>query len=346
MKIIDVFFLLCCVGYLFLTRLFYVQCGAEVMLPTFVLVAMGALFYGTTGGLLALLFLLPYNYFVCEWLRDAGISWPEYGYRLSYIFVGIFLTYFTSHIHSLHSQAKVLNSMMDNRVAELTSELSTLTAQLIERDEELRIKLGQDIHDGLGQYLTGLSLYSSSLESKLRENESKEAALAERISQNAQKTLLLARKISRTLFPVRIAETGLEAALGELASYFSETNEINFSVQLDGCHGKLPDQTISHLYRIIYEGILHFLHHESPSCIHISLSGNNETCMLFMESDGMAGEKSDGECMEVELMKYRVQQVKGSLSINPESNGTTTISCAIPCNAMIHNSIGDVLLYA
>ena len=346
MKLVDGFYLLCCVGYLVLTRLCYVQCGAEVMLPSFVLIAVGALLYGTSGGLLAILALGVYNFFVFEWLRHAGISCPEYGYRLMFILIGVFLTYFTSHIQSLHSQAKLLNATMDSRVAELTSELSTLTAQLIERDEELRIKLGQDIHDGLGQYLTGLSLYSSSLESELREKESKEAFLAEGISRNAQKTLLLARKVSRTLFPARIAETGLEAALGELTSYFNETNNINFGVQLDGCHGNLSDQSIRHLYRIIYEGILHFMRHDNRSRIHISLKGNNDGCILLMESNGKADGKSDADRAEVELMEYRVQQVKGILSIDPEPNGATTISCAIPWNTANCSNPGNSPSYA
>ncbi|WP_372845253.1 sensor histidine kinase [Pontiella sp.] len=343
MKPIDILYLLCCVGYLFLTRLCYVQCGAEVMLPSLVLIALAALLYGTTGGLLAILALLPHSYFVCEWLRSAEISWPEYGYRLIFIFIGVCLTYFTSYIHSLHAQAKRLNSAMDHRVAELTSELGALTALLIERDEELRVKLGQDIHDGLGQYLTGLSLYSSSLESELRDKESKEAALAESISRNAQKTLLLARKVSRTLFPVRIAETGLDAALSELASYFSETNDVPLSIQLDDCHSTLPDQSLRHLYRIIYEGILHFIRHENPSRIRINLSGSNERCILHMESDGTGKGKSVGAPAELELMQYRVQQVNGSLSIDPESSGVTSISCTMPWNSANFSNIGDAL---
>ena len=150
------------------------------------------------------------------------------------------------------------------------------------------------------------------------------------LAEGTQTNLNLVRKVSRTLFPVRIAENGLEAALDELTSYFTKTTDIKFDVQMDGCHRHLTDQTILHLYRIAYEGIFNAMHHSIPCHIRISLSGSMDHCSLLIENDGSDAAKPVNNNMEVQLMHYRARQINGQLAVNTTSDNHTIITCKIP----------------
>jgi len=333
-------------GYIVFCRVYYDEISSSVMIPSVLLIPLGAWLYGTTGGLLTLLATLPYHALVTSWLYAIQIEWPDQSLRIIGIPTQIMSVYFVGYLKFLLEKLHKLNMELDQKVIERTHELDTLTTQLISEDENLRINLAQSIHDGLGQHLTGLLLYSSSLEAALRNKNSRHADCAAALEENAQRNLQLARKVSRTLFPVRMSETGLLAALDELVSYFTETVDLKFDVQLDESHRHLTDQAALHLYRIVYEGILNALHYASPSLIRISLSGKNGLCRLLIENDWNGEARPMNNSMEVELMRYRMRHINGKFTIDTKPGIKTVVECKFPCQYSHENEAKESVLYA
>ncbi len=297
----------------------------SIMIPSVLLVAIGGWLYGVRVSLLIVLCLEPYLYFLLDHNGDTLETYQTKAFGTG---IGILVAIISGTTKRMRDQAKNFSTLLDQKANERTHELDVLTTRLISEDETLRINLAHNIHNGLGQYLTGVLLYSSSLETELHDNKSEEAARASALAESAKKNLHLARKASRILFPVRISVTGFEAALNELTSYFTETTGLKFDVQLDNFHQHLSDQTILHLYRITYEGILSALRYGTSSQINIALFGNHGSYLLRIESDETNLIKGN---MESELMRYRAKQIKGHLTIHNFDN-KTIIECQVPYN--------------
>jgi signal transduction histidine kinase len=343
---VDFFFWAGLAVYVIFTRLCCVDFGSNVLFPALLLIGIGAWLYGRTGGLLLSLGLLIYHYTLYDWFYTCGVHWTENETKAIGTILSAFIPFIIGHIKDINSNANSLKESLDLEVKKRTQELNALTSRLISEDEKLRINLAQNIHDGLGQHLTGLLLYSSSLETELRNKKSAETVRAAALTEKAQTNLHLARKTSRTLFPIKMAETGLETALDEMISYFAETTGIKFDIQLNSCHRLLPDQTILQLYRIIYEGILSALYSARPAQIDIRLSGEADSCLLLIEYDGYAKIKSADHNLEVALMNYRAQQINGHLTIADQSGNRTLMKCRIPYKQSCNDDTMDALLYA
>lgn len=311
----------------------------SVVIPAALLMAIGGWLYGVYGSLLIILPFMLYFYFLLEYYGNILEIYQAKAFGIGII---IIVSMISGTTKRMRDQVKIFSILLDQKATERTRELDALTTRLIAEDEKLRIDLAHHIHNGLGQYLTGIFLYSSSLETELRENPSEETDLAASLVESAQTNLNLTRKASRILFPIRISETGFEAALDELTSYFTETTGLQFDVQLDHDLRHLPDQTILHLYRITYEGILSALHYGSPSHISITLSCKNGTCSLLIENNSSAGSKHFKNSTEMELMRYRAKQINGQLS----SKNKTMIECRVPYNPLHVNTSGNPFSHA
>lgn len=318
---------LACLTYVVFSFLLFPVFRINILIPSIIIVALSAWYYGTTAALALILLSIPYHAYVMSHVHgDILLIYQAKAFGACIQIVAALLV---GKLKFMYDQIKQLNQELDATVIERTRELKERTKQLVDRDEKVRIELGQDIHDGLGQYLTGLLLYSSSLEAELHDTQSTDVARATNLVESAQKNLHLARKVSRTLFPVRMSEIGLKPAIFELTSYFSETNGIQFNVQIDPREHRLTTPAKIHIYRIVYGGIMISLHHENPGDILISLSFETNSGILIIESNGNGGHATSIDD-EVQLINYRVQQINGRLKVERTREGKTRIECTMP----------------
>ena len=125
-----------------------------------------------------------------------------------------------------------LNDQLEQRVRERTSALETsmrrvvesvteqkrLEREVLQISENEQQRIGQDLHDGLGQELTGLAFLSQNLARKLAAQSLPEAAEeAQRITRLVTHAIEQTRELARGLFPVELGSDGLVAALRSLA---------------------------------------------------------------------------------------------------------------------------------
>jgi signal transduction histidine kinase len=308
--------------------------NVSVLILSVLIVAVSGRLYGIRGGLLSVLISMPFHYYVMDLYAD---TLEIYQAKFFGACIQTLVAIISGITKQLQDQVKDLSILLDHKVRERTHELEVLTTQLISEDEEFRVNMAQHIHDGLGQHLTGLLLYSSSLEADLNNKKSKETLRAKALTKSAETNLQLARKVSRTLFPIRISETGFDAAVDELTSYFTETTDIQFDIQLDTSHLHLINQSILQLYRLVYEALLNAQYYAHPSHISIQLFGNNNECFLRIEIDGCENHEAIVNSIEMELMHYRVLQVRGELTIKTSSEEKINFEFRIPNDDSIKN---------
>lgn len=150
---------------------------------------------------------------------------------------------------------------------------------------EVSRRIGQDLHDGLGQTLTALSFQAKALERSLDERSAGRAAalglgIAEAIAQ--------ARAHARRLAPVEIQAAGLESAVRELADSITRTTGRACTVTWDA-GVVLPDGIGDDCYRIVQEAVTNALRHAQPGRIAIALTGRIEGSTLSIRNDGCLG---------------------------------------------------------
>jgi PAS domain S-box-containing protein len=193
-----------------------------------------------------------------------------------------------------------------------------------------RRRIGQDLHDSIGQTLTGMSLLSRSLSNALRRDGHAGSADASQISGLADEASNQIRQISRGLMPSEIVRYGLCASLRELARMTTDSCGILCEARLDESL-KFPDVAVeTHLYRISQEAVNNAVRHSGANRIDIIISEINGLQQLQVIDDGRWVEpESDVVGIGLKTMEYRASAVGGRLHIGTSPQGGTQVSCQL-----------------
>jgi signal transduction histidine kinase len=213
------------------------------------------------------------------------------------------------------------------------SNRKVLEREIIEVSTTEQQRIGHDIHDGIGQQLTGLAMLASSLVRRLAASGLvNEAAAARELQGYAQEALEDARALSRGLAPVEIGAEGLAEALSGLIDEVSATTGI--ACRYDGprlvCleHGSMA----GHLFRIAQEAMQNAVKHAEPKHIDVGLKRKSGEWVLTVRDDGKGiDQPSDRRGhMGLHIMGYRAGIIGGSFHVGPAEGGGTLVRCEVP----------------
>lgn len=202
-----------------------------------------------------------------------------------------------------------------------------LERAVIEAGEGERRRIGQDLHDGLGQLLTGVSLFADSLEQRLLEAERPEARDAERIRKNVSRAIEHTRSLSRGLWPVEMEAVGFVAALQEMLSDFEKWANLNCSLVYPE-HIPLPDDlTAVNLYYIALESLNNVARHATAENVNINLAIEEGQLRMSISDDGrgIEGNARDMRGLGLRIMNYRARIIGASLDIHSPPGGGTEV---------------------
>jgi PAS domain S-box-containing protein len=213
------------------------------------------------------------------------------------------------------------------------SERKALERQIIEVSTAEQERIGRDIHDGIGQQLTALTMLAGGIERKLSAAERPEEAKAVKtLSGHLQDTLTQARALARGLTPVEIDPEGLVAALSELTAGIQETSGVDCRLQADRTVRVSSESVAIHLYRIAQEALQNALRHGEPHKIRVRLVKEAEDLVLSVYDDGTGiqplEERQRG--LGLHIMGYRAGLTGGQLTIETPKKGGTLVTCRCP----------------
>lgn len=213
------------------------------------------------------------------------------------------------------------------------SERRTLENEILEIGDEERRRIGQDLHDGLGQMLTGIGLMSQNLVRKMEANGIPGAEELQEITDMIKEADRFARTLSHNLIPVEVDAGGLKNSIEQLCRRARKLFNISCDFDHQG-DTNMQSQNISiHLYRIAQEAISNAVKHGNASRVEVSLKGDRNGVRLVITDNGI-GFPDDEELKEVEgmgihTMRYRAHISGGELRIK-ESETYTMVECEIP----------------
>jgi PAS domain S-box-containing protein len=209
------------------------------------------------------------------------------------------------------------------------SEQRQLQREILEIPVNEQRRIGQELHDGLGQQLTGLGMLATSLVNKASKPEHE---LASKLARGLQQAISQVRALSRGLMPVNIDAAGFTSAIENLVTDIREQISIPVQLEVKGDIRISDNSAALHLFRIVQEAINNAIKHAAASEIKVTLGiEENRGCIAIEDNGkGMAkgAEKSNG--LGLRIMKHRCGLIDAELRINTTFDGGTGVKCFFP----------------
>ncbi|MHC4508816.1 MAG: PAS domain-containing sensor histidine kinase [Planctomycetota bacterium] len=236
---------------------------------------------------------------------------------------------------------------LEERVQARTTELTKTNQQLLEEIErrkglerELlsivereRQRIGQELHDSIGQQLTGIEFMMEVLGEKLADKSlTEEAPYAEKISTHVGRAVELARNLAKGLHPIDLDRNGLLPVLEELAANTEQLFNVACTFKCDKAALVSHISAPINLYRIAQEAITNAVKHGKARNIRVRLTSQHDRIILTIENDGLdfpAG-PSRVEGMGLKIMRYRAELMNSSLDIRKGAHEGTIVTCVLP----------------
>jgi signal transduction histidine kinase/ActR/RegA family two-component response regulator len=223
----------------------------------------------------------------------------------------------------------------NNAVREREAALQSLTARIIEVQDQERRRIARDLHDVTGQELVGISLSLNAIARTTK-------ALGLDLQQDFDECLGYVRKVendirtlSYILHPPLLDELGLASALSWYVEGFKTRSNVSVELDVPVRPLRLPIERETALFRVVQEGLTNVLRHSrSPKAI-IRLFMHNNQIILSVEDEGAGIEPRKLEAANtaraefgvgIPGMRERLKQFGGSLELRSSQSGTQLIA--------------------
>ncbi|MDO5968661.1 type IV pili methyl-accepting chemotaxis transducer N-terminal domain-containing protein [Flavivirga aquimarina] len=218
---------------------------------------------------------------------------------------------------------------------EKMNQQKTISSKIIENQEKEQNRIAKDVHDGIGQMLTGLKYNLESIDIK---DIDKTAIKIEHLKELTSNIIKGVRTATFNLTPPELADYGIVPAITKLTQELSKLtgkdivfyNKTDFTDRLDS----LAEINI---YRIVQEAINNAIKYADSSHILVSLSHSKDILSIVVDDDGKGFDPAkiknvkNGEGgMGMTFMKERIKYIDGRLFLNSEKDKGTRVTLNIP----------------
>jgi signal transduction histidine kinase len=214
---------------------------------------------------------------------------------------------------------------------ELAGEVRQLEAEIREISEREQERIGHDLHDGLGQELTGVSLLLKTLEDAIERDAPQLRSRVRSVRELVEQSIATTRSLAHGLSPVHLDRDGVVGALEHLAADSESLYGIPVQFVCSRREGLQGLSAASDLYRIAQEAIRNAARHSGAESIELRLDIEHDRLVVAVEDDGH-GMPSDVELrggMGLKIMRYRASIIGASLAIEPKDGGGTVVRCTL-----------------
>lgn len=285
--------------------------------------------------------------FVAESPVDSLVRWCVFANVVA--ITGLLLVATHAQQKRIHRLLMASHKELERRVQERTQDLERANNELkqeMERRRRLESELirigdhqqrliGRELHDGLGQHLTSLGFYCTTVSQELQRQGNPAAADAAIVVELVKQASLMTRRIAHGLDPVTMDSGDLSVALQGLAESTRSLNGIGCTLRI-ATDVDLPDPPMqTNLYRAAQEAVNNALKYSHGSHIWIDLEREGDGQTLSISDDGVG---IDPEQMErtsglgLHNLRHRASLLDGSCTVTRNAMGGTTVAISYPIN--------------
>jgi len=212
------------------------------------------------------------------------------------------------------------------------TEVRSLEREVLDISTRERQRLSSELHDGLGQELTGISLLLRNLDIAIERGKPGIRGLLDEIVQYTRRAIITTRDIARGLSPMQVERGSLSGAIMRLAAEAGDRLHLEITASSTPQDIVLPEEAADHLYRIAFESITNAARHSGCSRIDVSLQLEGGRLQLAVEDDGSG--LPAGEVMATGLglrtMAYRARLLDGTFSMEVPEDGGARVRVTVP----------------
>ena len=209
------------------------------------------------------------------------------------------------------------------------SERKHFDQQIAELGDEERQRWGRELHDSLGQEMSGIGMLVALLKDELP-NDSPQFSIVDQLQTNIEHTKQGLRRFAKGLFPVDVDAHGLRVALQELAKDISTIYPLTCRFE---CVDDVPladNFTATQLFMIIREAVTNAAKHAQASEITIRLADEQGLCVSVRDNGtGLPDKLDETATMGLRIIKHRGNLIGATLQIETPPEGGTLISCRV-----------------
>lgn len=221
-------------------------------------------------------------------------------------------------------------------VVQDVSERKALEREVLEIASREQHRLGADLHDGLGQELTGIALMLRSVATRQRRGAPVSAAEIDELVTLVNGAIESTRAVAHGLSPVTLQPGGLTAALRSLARRSRQIYGIRVRVRWKRSDETRVEATMAdHLYRIVQEALANAVKHGRAQSVSILIRVGTDGVALTVSDDGigMPEDLAPADGMGLKLMAYRAKLMGGVITVRSRPGHGTRIECSCPLPA-------------
>ena len=214
-------------------------------------------------------------------------------------------------------------------VARDVTERRQLEREILEISSREQRRIGHDLHDGVCQQIAGIAFLVDVLGERLEEKGVPESADAEKIRHLLNEANTQARNVARGLFPVRLEEHGLVAALEELAAGVSARFKVHCEFVCASPPAAVDSEVALHLYFIAQEAVANAIKHGHAANVTLSLEPVGGRFRLVVQDDGTGFSLpvKRGASMGLRILHHRARVIGATLDLKSAPGSGTTVTC-------------------
>lgn len=283
--------------------------------------------------------------FAAESPVDSLVRWCAFANVVAV--TGLLLVAAHAQEQRIHGLLRASHIELERRVQERTRDLERannelkqemarrrlLEAELIRIGDQQQRLIGRELHDGLGQHLTSLGFYCTTLNQELHKDSHPAAAVAATIVELVKQASLLTRKIAHGLDPVAMESGGLTVALQGLAQTTRSLNGIDCTLRVEPNVDLLDPPMQINLYRAAQEAVNNALKYSQGRHIWIDLEREGAMQRLSISDDGVGVDSIQMECasgLGLHNLRHRASLLGGSCTVTRNAMGGTTVAIHYP----------------
>jgi PAS domain S-box-containing protein len=222
----------------------------------------------------------------------------------------------------------------ERKVAEKA--MQKMSSLLLRAQDAERRRIAREVHEGIGQYIAGLSLAIGRLRSScIDETDSNSRQTLAECRTLIQKASQEIRSISYLLHPPTIDQLGLKSALQSLVSGYGERWGLQVSLEVSSTLGRLKPDIELTLFRIAQESLINVHRHSESATAVVRLFQRSDEIVLEVadRGKGMPARAQSSERIRgtgIPAIEERVKELKGQFNLESSPDQGVTIHVTLP----------------
>jgi two-component system NarL family sensor kinase len=219
------------------------------------------------------------------------------------------------------------------------SKLKELTHRVVDVQEQERLRVSRELHDGISQILVSVKYAVETAIARITQNRDNAIEPMEKAANRLQDAIHEVRRISRDLRPAVLDDLGLKPAIESMCAELQDRSGILIEVKCDNVDGQLDIDKKTTLYRVLQETLTNIERHADATVVKISIKREGSSIIMRIADNGVGFEtnryirnRDPRAGIGLRNMRERMEFHGGGLSVRSEPDDGTKITAFIPAS--------------